>query len=71
MTINEARETGVVVVSPQGRIDSTTSATLDRYLQGLATAGDKRVVVDFTGVDYKLPFLVDANCSACFLKENP
>ena len=52
MTINEARETGVVVVSPQGRIDSTTSATLDRHLQGLATAGDKRVVVDFTGVDY-------------------
>ena len=52
MTISEARETGVVVVSPQGRIDSTTSAILDRHLQGLAGSGEKRIVVDFTGVDY-------------------
>ena len=52
MTINEAHEAGVVVVSPQGRIDSTTSAMLERHLQGLAGAGQTRVVVDFSGVDY-------------------
>ena len=52
MTINEAHEAGVVVVSPQGRIDSTTSAILERHLQGLAAAGRTRVVVDFSGVDY-------------------
>jgi anti-anti-sigma factor len=52
MTINEAHEAGVVVVSPQGRIDSTTSAILDRHLQGIAAAGKTRVVVDFSGVDY-------------------
>ena len=52
MTINEAHEAGVVVVSPQGRIDSTTSAMLERHLQGLAAAGQTRVVVDFSGVDY-------------------
>ena len=52
MTINETHEAGVVVVSPHGRIDSTTSALLDRHLQGLAAAGQTRVVVDFTGVDY-------------------
>ena len=52
MTINEAHEAGVVVVSPQGRIDSTTSAILERHLQGVAAAGQTRVVVDFTGVDY-------------------
>ena len=52
MNINEAHEAGVVVVSPQGRIDSTTSAVLERHLQGLAAAGRTRVVVDFSGVDY-------------------
>ena len=52
MTISDAPEGGVIVVSPRGRIDSTTSALLDRHLQGLAAAGQTRVVVDFTGVDY-------------------
>jgi anti-anti-sigma factor len=52
MTISDAPEGGVIVVSPHGRIDSTTSALLDRHLQGLAAAGQTRVVVDFTGVDY-------------------
>jgi len=52
MTINESHEAGVVVVSPQGRIDSTTSAILERHLQGIAAAGQTRIVVDFSGVDY-------------------
>ena len=52
MTINESNEGGVVVVSPQGRIDSTSSATLDHHLQALAAAGKTRVVIDFSGVDY-------------------
>ena len=52
MTINEAHEAGVVVVSPHGRIDSTTSAILERHLQALAAAGQTRIVVDFSGVDY-------------------
>ena len=52
MTISEAREAGVVIVSPQGRIDSTTSAVLERHLQAIAAAGQTRVVVDFSGVDY-------------------
>ena len=52
MTISEVHESGVVVVSPHGRIDSTTSAVLDRHLQGIAAAGQTRVVVDFGSVDY-------------------
>ena len=51
MTISEAHEAGVVLVSPHGRIDNTTSAALERHLQGIAAAGDS-VVVDFSGVDY-------------------
>jgi anti-anti-sigma factor len=52
MTINEAREGTVVVVAPDGRVDSTTSGALDAHLLQLAKAGDDRVVVDFSGVDY-------------------
>jgi anti-anti-sigma factor len=52
MTISDANEGGVIVVSPSGRIDSTTSASLERHLQGLAATGQTRVVIDFTGVDY-------------------
>jgi anti-anti-sigma factor len=52
MTITDVREQGAVVVTPSGRIDSTTSSTLDQYLTALAAAGDDRVVVDFSGVDY-------------------
>ena len=39
-------------MSPQGRIDSTTSSVLERHLGTLASEGHTRVVVDFTGVDY-------------------
>jgi len=52
MTINEEREHGVVVVSPVGRVDNATSARLDEYFTGLAAAGESRVVVDFSGIDY-------------------
>jgi stage II sporulation protein AA (anti-sigma F factor antagonist) len=52
MTINEAREGAVVVVAPVGRVDSTTSGSLDAHLLQLAKAGDYRVVVDFSGVEY-------------------
>jgi len=52
MTINEVREHGVVVVSPAGRVDSTTSPRLEEYLTALAGAGEARIVVDFSGVDY-------------------
>jgi anti-anti-sigma factor len=52
MQIHEARERGVVVVAPAGRVDSTTSAALEVHLARLAAAGDHRLVVDFADVDY-------------------
>ena len=52
MQINETRQAGAVVVAPVGRIDSTTSPALDAHLLGLAKAGEQRVVIDFSGVDY-------------------
>ena len=52
MTITETRESGVVIVSPVGRVDSTTSSQLDQYLSTLGATGDGRVVVDFSAVEY-------------------
>jgi anti-anti-sigma factor len=52
MEIAETREEGAVVVAPTGRIDSTTSDRLERHLAGLVSAGERRVVVDFAGVEY-------------------
>lgn len=50
--IDETKETGVVVVAPVGRIDSTTSEALDRQLAARVGAGDRRIVIDFSGVEY-------------------
>lgn len=52
MEIREVQEGTVTVVAPMGRIDSTTSGELDAKLQALAAAGQRRVVVDFSGVEY-------------------
>jgi stage II sporulation protein AA (anti-sigma F factor antagonist) len=52
MQISEERTAGVVVVVVAGRIDSTTSGALDAHLAGLAGAGEHRVVVDLSSVDY-------------------
>ena len=52
MEITEARERGVVVVAPVGRIDSTTSDRLEQHLLKLVAAGERKIVVDFAGVEY-------------------
>ena len=52
MQINQDRQRGAVIVAPVGRIDSTTSASLDQHLLELAAAGERRIVIDLAGVDY-------------------
>jgi anti-anti-sigma factor len=52
MQISEERKDGVTAVAVSGRIDSTTSATLDDHLAALAAAGDHRIVMDLSGVDF-------------------
>ena len=52
MNITQIQSGNVIVVAPVGRIDSTTSGTLDARLQELSKAGERRIVIDFDGVDY-------------------
>ncbi len=52
MQISNTKQGVVVIVAPVGRIDSTTSPALEAHLQSLARAGEHRVVIDFSGVDY-------------------
>ena len=52
MDIAEIRESGVAVVAPAGRIDSTTSPQLEQRLVALVAGGERRVVVDFSRVEY-------------------
>ena len=52
MVIAEARDRGVDVLAPAGRIDTTTVAVLEGRLGPLLASPRPRVVIDFTGVDY-------------------
>jgi anti-anti-sigma factor len=52
MQIAETRRDGIIVVAPAGRIDTTTAPVVERHLNALLAGGERRVVVDFAGVDY-------------------
>ncbi len=42
----------MLVVAPAGRVDSTTTETLERALTAALDAGERQLVVDFEGVSY-------------------
>src|SRR6185295_2586701 len=52
MLINDARADGAAVVAPVGRIDTTTAPALERHFSALLDARERRIVVDFSAVDY-------------------
>lgn len=52
MHIDDVPLNGVTIVAPAGRIDTTTAPALERHLDGLLAAGERRLVVDFSAVDY-------------------
>jgi anti-anti-sigma factor len=52
MEIRQEKRDGIVVVAPVGRVDSTTSDMLEQALVGVLDAGERRLIVDFSGVDY-------------------
>jgi anti-anti-sigma factor len=52
MQIADARVDGIVAVAPAGRIDTSTAPVLEAHLLRLLAAGERRIVVDFSEVDY-------------------
>ncbi len=52
MTINETRNGAVLVLAASGRVDSTNASALEQGLVRAIDSGERRLVVDFAGVDY-------------------
>ena len=52
MQIAEARQNGVLVMTPAGRIDSTTAGTLEARLAAALAGRAPRLVLDLSDVDY-------------------
>jgi stage II sporulation protein AA (anti-sigma F factor antagonist) len=52
MRIADARVNGIVAVAPVGRIDTSTAPVLEQHLLELLARGERRMVLDFSSVDY-------------------
>ncbi len=52
MHIQQQRQHDILVIAPTGRIDSTTSDALQAAVSAALDAGEKRLVIDFSGVEY-------------------
>jgi stage II sporulation protein AA (anti-sigma F factor antagonist) len=52
MAIATERSGDVLVLLPQGRLDSNNAAAVEGEILAHVTAGTNRIVVDFSGLDY-------------------
>lgn len=52
MTVEEFRQGGVVVLRPQGRLDSGAAPDLERQLMSQVSGPRPMIVVDMAGIDY-------------------
>jgi stage II sporulation protein AA (anti-sigma F factor antagonist) len=52
MTMIETRSEGVVTLALSGRLDGTSSAEFQTKLLGLIEAGDRRMILDMSRLDY-------------------
>lgn len=52
MDIAESRRDGTVVITPAGRIDSTTASDFDKHMNAVIDRGDSWIVVDMSQLDY-------------------
>lgn len=52
MDIQQTTRDGVTVLAPSGRIDTTTSASVDDAVRRAVDGGARDLVVDFAGVEY-------------------
>jgi sigma-B regulation protein RsbU (phosphoserine phosphatase) len=52
MEIRQTKRGDTFVIAPIGRIDSTTSDAVDKAVNAALEAGERKLIVDFSGVDY-------------------
>ena len=52
MDINATKDGDILVMGLKGRLDANTSPSLEERLVGLIDGGEKRLVVQFTELDY-------------------
>jgi len=52
LEIKEHREGNVIILEPNGRLDTNTSEEFEAKLVGLIDAGELRLVIDLIHVDY-------------------
>ncbi|HVW54570.1 MAG TPA: STAS domain-containing protein [Rhizobiaceae bacterium] len=52
MEISESRRGTILVVSPSGRMDSTTSPQFDRFMSAVIDRGDVNIVIDLSALEY-------------------
>ncbi|MEO5340415.1 MAG: STAS domain-containing protein [Magnetococcus sp. MYC-9] len=52
MEIEQEQRGGIRVVTPRGRIDSTTSTLFEQQIMGLLQEGDVELVLNFQHIDY-------------------
>lgn len=52
MNIQQTTRDGVTVLAPSGRIDTTTSASVEEVVRRTVDAGARDLVIDFTHVEY-------------------
>ena len=52
MKVREEREGEVVVLEPEGRIDSTTAPVLGQRLTAVLGTGGTKIVLDFRSLEY-------------------
>jgi len=52
MHIGEEKVSRALVIAPEGRVDSVSSSELERLVVSRIDAGEKRLVLDLSGVEY-------------------
>ncbi len=52
MRIGEEKDGGALVIAPEGRVDSVSSSELEKLVVSRIDAGEKRLVLDLSGVEY-------------------
>jgi anti-anti-sigma factor len=52
MKIQHVDRDGITIVAPQGRIDTTTSGSVEDAIRHLVDSGRRNLLVDLSGVEY-------------------